>query len=147
MNKSLSKPIDGGVCAAKGFRAAGVPAEIKYKGRNDVALLVADSPCAAAAVFTTNKVAAAPVLYDRKTVAGGKIQAILANSGCANACTGEAGLKDAEGNTIGGEIPLHISRFFPRFHMTDRDATSVKLVYRLADVARERLRYVYTGNC
>ena len=96
MNKSLSKPIDGGVCAAKRFRAAGVPAEIKYKGRNDVALLVADSPCAAAAVFTTNKVAAAPVLYDRKTVAGGKIQAILANSGCANACTGEAGLKDAE---------------------------------------------------
>ena len=96
MNKSLSKPIDGGVCAAKGFRAAGVPAEIKYKGRNDVALLVADSPCAAAAVFTTNKVAAAPVLYDRKTVAGGKIQAILANSGCANACTGEAGLRDAE---------------------------------------------------
>ena len=91
MKKPLSKPIDGGVCAA-----AGVPAEIKYKGRNDVALLVADSPCAAAAVFTTNKVAAAPVLYDRKAVAGGKIQAILANSGCANACTGEAGLKDAE---------------------------------------------------
>ncbi len=58
-----------------------------------------------------------------------------------------AGLKDAEGNTIGGEIPLHISRFFPRFHMTDRDATSVRLVYRLADVARERLKYVYTGNC
>ncbi len=45
------------------------------------------------------------------------------------------------------EIPLHISRFFPRFNMTDRDATDVGLIYRLADVARERLKYVYTGNC
>ncbi|MBQ4467226.1 MAG: AmmeMemoRadiSam system radical SAM enzyme [Firmicutes bacterium] len=45
------------------------------------------------------------------------------------------------------EIPLHISRFFPRFNMTDRDATDVGLIYRLADVARKRLKYVYTGNC
>ena len=90
------KSIEGGVCAAKGFRAAGVPAEIKYKGRNDVALVVADAPCAAAAVFTTNAVAAAPVLYDREVVRGGRIQAILANSGCANACTGAPGLADAK---------------------------------------------------
>ena len=90
------KPIAGGVCAAKGFRAAGVPARIKYEGRNDVALIVADAPCAAAAVFTTNAVAAAPVLYDREVVKGGRVQAILANSGCANACTGAAGYKDAE---------------------------------------------------
>ena len=93
---SSFKFIEGGVTSAKGFRAAGVPAEIKYKGRNDVALIVADEPCAAAAVFTTNKVAAAPVLYDRETVKNGRIQAILANSGCANACTGEEGLKDAK---------------------------------------------------
>lgn len=46
-----------------------------------------------------------------------------------------------------GEIPLHISRFFPRFGMTDRDATDVKKIYRLAETAREHLRYVYTGNC
>ena len=90
------KIIEGGVCAAKGFRAAGVPAEIKYKGRNDVALVVADAPCAAAAVFTTNAVAAAPVLYDREVVRDGRIQAILANSGCANACTGAPGLADAK---------------------------------------------------
>ena len=51
------------------------------------------------------------------------------------------------GKTPGKEIPLHISRFFPRFHMTDREATSVKKIYRLAEVAREKLRYVYTGNC
>ena len=54
-----------------------------------------------------------------------------------------AGLRDGGG----AEIPLHISRFFPRFHMTDRPATDVAAVYRLAEVARERLRYVYTGNC
>ncbi len=58
-----------------------------------------------------------------------------------------AGLKDADGRTVGAEIPLHISRFFPRFHMTDRGATNVGLVYRLADVAGERLKHVYTGNC
>ncbi|MBR4462522.1 MAG: AmmeMemoRadiSam system radical SAM enzyme [Erysipelotrichaceae bacterium] len=57
------------------------------------------------------------------------------------------GLKDASGNAIGQEIPLHISRFFPCFHMTDRKATDVSLVYHLAEVARERLKYVYTGNC
>ena len=58
-----------------------------------------------------------------------------------------AGLKDASGHVIGRDIPLHISRFFPRFHMTDRPSTDVGLVYRLADVARECLSYVYTGNC
>ena len=106
---SSYRTVKGGVTAAKGFRAAGVPAAIKYKGRNDVALIVADEPCAAAAVFTTNKVAAAPVLYDRMVLgcektssvrlgssSSPKIQAILANSGCANACTGAEGLKDAE---------------------------------------------------
>ena len=50
-------------------------------------------------------------------------------------------------NPDGESLPLHISRFFPRFHMTDRDATPVKTVYRLAEVARENLKYVYTGNC
>ena len=58
-----------------------------------------------------------------------------------------AGLKDSEGNTIGADIPLHISRFFPQFNMTDRKATNVRHIYKLADVAREKLNYVYTGNC
>ncbi len=103
----------GGVCAAKGFRAAGVAAEIKYRGRNDVALVVADAPCAAAAVFTTNRVAAAPVVYDREVVKGGRVQAILANSGCANACTGAQGLRDAELSALAtaGELgidPKHV---------------------------------------
>ena len=110
---SAIKFIKGGVCAAKGFRAAGVGAAIKYEGRNDVALIVADAPCAAAAVFTTNRVAAAPVLYDREVVAGGRVQAILANSGCANACTGAQGLKDARLSALvtAGELgidPRHV---------------------------------------
>ncbi len=62
-------------------------------------------------------------------------------------CAWIAGLRDAEGKTIGGGIPLHISRFFPRFHMTDRRATDVGRVYHLADIARESLQFVYTGNC
>ena len=58
-----------------------------------------------------------------------------------------AGLKNEAGEVIGADIPLHISRFFPTFHMTDRKATDVKLIYHLADVAREKLKYVYEGNC
>ncbi|MBR0378383.1 MAG: AmmeMemoRadiSam system radical SAM enzyme [Lachnospiraceae bacterium] len=58
-----------------------------------------------------------------------------------------AGLTDKHGKRIGQTIPLHISRFFPRFHMQDRRATEVRLVYRLAEVARRNLTYVYTGNC
>ena len=105
--------IKGGVCSAKGFRAAAAAAGIKYEGRNDVALIVADAPCAAAAVFTTNKVAAAPVVYDRSVIEGGRIQAILANSGCANACTGEGGLADARLSALvtAGELgidPHHV---------------------------------------
>ena len=107
------RKIKGGVCSAKGFRAAGVAAEVKYRGRNDVALIVADEPCAAAALFTTNKVAAAPVVYDRSVIRGGRIQAILANSGCANACTGEGGLADARLSALvtAGELgidPHHV---------------------------------------
>ena len=111
--KSRICVVKGGVVSAKGFRAAGGPAEIKYRDRNDVALIVADEPCAAAAVFTTNKVAAAPVVYDREIVKGGRVQAILANSGCANACTGEEGLKDARLSALvtAGELgidPAHV---------------------------------------
>ena len=54
-----------------------------------------------------------------------------------------SGLKNPDGTGV----PLHISRFFPRFHMLDRKATEVRTVYRLAEVARENLEYVYTGNC
>ena len=58
-----------------------------------------------------------------------------------------AGLKNVYGEKDGRSIPLHISRFFPTFHMTDREATDVSLIYHLADVAREKLLFVHTGNC
>lgn len=58
-----------------------------------------------------------------------------------------AGLKDKSGNVIGNRIPLHISRFFPRYRMTDRPVTDVGRIYELADIAREKLGHVYTGNC
>lgn len=93
--RHMLKMVDGGVCGAKGFRAAGVEAAVKHPGRKDVGLIAADAPCAAAAVFTTNKVAAAPVLYCRQAVKSGRAQAIVANSGCANACTGGQGERDA----------------------------------------------------
>ena len=54
-----------------------------------------------------------------------------------------SGLKEPDGESV----PLHVSRFFPRFHMTDRKATDVKLIYRLVRIAREKLDYVYPGNC
>ena len=58
-----------------------------------------------------------------------------------------SGLRNKDGNVIGRDITLHISRFFPRFHMTDRAATDVGLIYRLKKVAEENLKYVFTGNC
>ena len=62
-------------------------------------------------------------------------------------CGWIAALAGADGKSDGKGIPLHISRFFPRFNMTDRDATDVTLIYHLAEVAREYLDHVYTGNC
>ena len=58
-----------------------------------------------------------------------------------------ADLTDTGGKTIGEDIPLHVSRFFPRYRMTDRRATDIDLIYRLAGIANEKLKYVYTGNC
>ena len=85
----------GGVASAQGFKASGVAAAIKYEGRKDVAMVAADAPCAVAGMFTTNQVAAAPVVLDRERVKTGVARAVLLNSGCANACTGEQGLADA----------------------------------------------------
>ena len=80
--------IGGGVCAAKGFRAAGVHAGVKTHAewKKDVALIVSDVDCAAAAVFTKNVVKAAPIHVDMAHLADGKARAIVANSGNANAC-------------------------------------------------------------
>ena len=78
-----------------GFRFAATAAGIKKTEALDLALMVADSPCAAAGVFTRNRVKAAPVLLSIDRLRRGKAQAILVNAGNANACTGAQGLKDA----------------------------------------------------
>ena len=82
---------------AQGFRAAGVSAGIKIRGGLDLALLVSDTPATAAAVFTTSLAPAAPVVVSRAHLAttGGRVRAIVVNSGCANACTGEGGMRVA----------------------------------------------------
>ncbi len=85
----------GCVTAAAGFRAAGTRCGIKEGGK-DLALIASDIPAAAAGMFTTNRFFAAPVALSRARLASGRAQAIVVNSGCANAATGEAGLRDAE---------------------------------------------------
>ena len=95
--------ISGGVATPKGFRAAGVSAGIKAKpGALDLALVVSDHPATAAAVFTTNLAQAAPVTVSREHLAhsGGVARAVVVNSGCANACTGEEGLRNARTMTV-----------------------------------------------
>ncbi len=81
-----------------GFQAAGVACNIKKSGALDLALIVSDLPCATGGVFTSNRVKAAPVLVDmaRLQQSPGAIRAVVTNSGCANACTGEKGLANAE---------------------------------------------------
>ncbi|MCW2893282.1 MAG: arginine biosynthesis bifunctional protein ArgJ [Actinomycetia bacterium] len=83
------------VTAPLGFRAAGVAAGLKTSGERDVAVVINDGPSrAAAAVFTSNRVQAAPVTWSRQVVSGGRVRAVVLNSGGANACTGPAGFQD-----------------------------------------------------
>lgn len=86
------KVLEGGVTNAKGFMATGVAAEIKYKDRKDMAMIYSEKPCVAAGVFTNNVVKAACVTWDKEIVSRDyRPQAIVVNSGVANACTGKQG--------------------------------------------------------
>lgn len=86
------KIIDGGVTAAKGFKAAGMHAGIKKGTKKDMAMIVSSAPCMAAGTFTTNLVKAAPVKWDQHVVyEHGEARAVVVNSGIANACTGAEG--------------------------------------------------------
>ena len=90
----MMKKIEGGVTAAQGFEAASAAAQIKYKGRTDMALVFSEAPCVSAGAFTTNIVQAAPVIWDRDRVySGAAAHAVIVNSGVANACTGQEGLE------------------------------------------------------
>lgn len=87
------KQIEGGITAAKGFEAAGVEAGVKYQNRKDMAMVFSTVPCHVAGTFTTNVVKAAPVLWDKEIVSTtGVAQAVVVNSGIANACTGKQGM-------------------------------------------------------
>ena len=83
---------------APGFRTAATASGLKKDGALDLTLIVSDAPCTAAGVFTTNRVKAAPVLYDQAVLgtSAGRMRAIVANSGCANACTGTEGAQNAQ---------------------------------------------------
>ncbi len=87
------KKTEGGVTAAKGFLAAAIQAGIKYKDRDDMAMIYSTVPCRAAGVFTSNLVKAAPVLWDKNIVnTRGSARAVVINAGIANACTGRQGM-------------------------------------------------------
>ena len=88
------KQIEGGVTAAKGFEAAGVEAGVKYQNRKDMAMIYSKVPCKVAGTFTTNIVKAAPVQWDKQVVEHSAfVQAVVVNSGVANAATGRQGLE------------------------------------------------------
>jgi len=92
----MFKENNPGVTFPKGFKAAGVKAGIKKSGNLDVALIYTEKEAAIAGTFTQNAVAAAPVFVSKAVVKTGSAHAIVANAGCANACTGERGMKDAK---------------------------------------------------
>ena len=101
--------IDGGVTSAKGFKAAGIHAGLK-KAKKDMAMVVSVCTAETAAVFTTNKVKAAPVIWDQGVKESGKAMAVVINSGNANACTGAQGLKDAEDTAAAAALLLGINK-------------------------------------
>ncbi|WP_138262050.1 bifunctional glutamate N-acetyltransferase/amino-acid acetyltransferase ArgJ [[Clostridium] hylemonae] len=102
--------IKGGVTAAKGFEAAAAAAGIKYTDRTDMALVYSQAPCEAAGTFTQNVVKAAPVKWDQKVVkSGSKVQAVIVNSGIANACTGAEGYGYCEDTAAAAAEALGIS--------------------------------------
>ena len=88
------RKIAGGITAAKGFSASSCEAGIKYPNRRDMAMVFAEVPCAVAGTFTSNRVKAAPVLWNMDIVKGGKAaRAVVVNTGIANAGTGEEGMR------------------------------------------------------
>ncbi|MCG2677025.1 bifunctional ornithine acetyltransferase/N-acetylglutamate synthase, partial [bacterium] len=90
------KEIESGITAPRGFKAAGISCGIKKRNKKDLALIYSEVPARAAALFTTNQIKAAPLKVSAKHIEDGEAQAIVINSGCANAATGKKGIEDAE---------------------------------------------------
>ncbi len=97
LKQTTISPVETQISPVAGFSVAGLAAGIRKSGRRDMALIVSDRPCAAAGVFTTNLVKAAPVLLDQQHLAQNPagIRAIVVNAGVANACTGAQGMQDS----------------------------------------------------
>jgi glutamate N-acetyltransferase/amino-acid N-acetyltransferase len=92
-----------------GFKTGGIAAGIKKTGQKDLGIIFSEQPATAVGVFTRNRVKAAPVLLDQERIASGKCQAIIANSGNANCCTGQQGMRDAAAMTTFAAKALNIS--------------------------------------
>jgi glutamate N-acetyltransferase/amino-acid N-acetyltransferase len=95
MGDGFKAITSGSVTSPQGFLAGAVEASIKSPNKLDLAILCSEKPCVAAGVFTANLIKAAPVILSQKHLKGQKAQAIVVNSGCANACTGDSGMADA----------------------------------------------------
>ncbi|MBR5636020.1 MAG: bifunctional ornithine acetyltransferase/N-acetylglutamate synthase [Pseudobutyrivibrio sp.] len=103
------KEIQGGITAVKGFKAASCAAGIKYQGRTDMAMIFSEKPCVSAGTFTSNVVKAACVQWDMNIVKSNKpMQAVVINSGIANACTGKEGFDACEATAKGVEKTLGV---------------------------------------
>lgn len=139
------KWIEGGVCAPDGFRAAGIASGIKKAGALDMAMILSDVPCNTAAVFTTNKVKAAPVLYNIAALKeNSKAQGIICNSGNANACTPN-GLEVArETAKIAGEYSGLDARFLTA--STGVIGTPLDIVYFRTGIPKLALLLSKDGN-
>jgi glutamate N-acetyltransferase/amino-acid N-acetyltransferase len=95
MKEKIEEIKQGTVTSPQGFMAGAVEAAVKYKGRLDLGILYSDTTAVSAAVFTKSRVKAAPILISMKNNEKGRVRAVVVNSGCANACTGDKGLRDA----------------------------------------------------
>jgi glutamate N-acetyltransferase/amino-acid N-acetyltransferase len=100
---------NGTITSPKGFLAGAVAAGIKTKGGPDLGILYSEKPCTVAGRFTKNRIKAAPVQWCKERVASGKAQAVIINAGCANACTGAQGMKDAKAMAQAAARKLDVS--------------------------------------
>ena len=142
------KVIEGGVTAPKGFQAAGIFAGIK-KDKKDMAMVYSEVPCVVAGTFTTNVVKAAPVKWDQHVVYEvGKASAIVANSGIANACTGEEGYGYCRETAAKTAELLHVSLHVPtQSHACSLNLACCWAVYGFSRRVEHSAREVFRPAC
>ena len=146
---------DGTVTSPKGFLAGAAAAGIKTKGGPDLGILYSEKPCTVAGRFTKNRIKAAPVQWCQNLIASGKAQAVIINAGCANACTGEQGVKDAKAMTQAAAKKLGLSAEAVLVASTgvigqklpvDRIEAGVKKIKLSADGGHELARAIMTTD-